>query len=306
MSYIAYDWWGNIQDPGAIFAVWKNHPEYKKVFSVPLLPKNISVPYDHVPESTKPQLVQAIHDGSVGIYDAKWESFADHLHEDFPNESVYIRLAWEANCQSCGWSFSPPGMDIEEWKSYFRRVVGIIRTKNPLVKIVFCAAMDVNDTGHIAVGFYPGDESVDLIGVDTFDRYNPLTDDTTSWDGSNGMNSPTVGISYWSNFAKSRNKKFCIPEWGLADISGSPASYGGDNPRYIRKMFEFITDRTNNVEFAIYTPHFHYLSEPKQIIPMPNAMAAYKETFSKVYNYTPSFKKKLSKRELIINNGAIP
>ena len=60
-----------------------------------------------------------------------------------------------------------------------------------------------------------------------------------------------MGLKTWSDFAKAHGKLFAIPEWS---ISKREDGHGGlDNPVFVERMNQFITDPTNHVYF-----HCHF------------------------------------------------
>jgi hypothetical protein len=302
MSYIYRDSWNNIQDPSTVFSRWRSRPEYKKIFSVPMLPSNTDSCGACIdPGTRKTARIQSTKNGAEGKYDSIWMRFSGELKSAFPTESVYIRLGWEFNCQDCGFAWAAYREDSSEWKIYFRRIVDIIRNQNPNAQIVFCSARDatdntINDKNGVSdTLYYPGDNYVDVIGIDVFDKYKPAYSENDwekgSWDE---MNSLSTGIGLWSSFAKRHNKPFSIPEWGLVDSTMSPNSFGGDNPFFVQKIFDFVTDGTNNVVFAVYTQDSHGKSE------MGKGLERYRGTFSKIYKFTPEDRKKLVKRKYVV------
>lgn len=56
-------------------------------------------------------------------------------------------------------------------------------------------------------------------------------------------------LQMWLDFAQERNAEFCAPEWGVGTLDKEHAS-GGDNPYYIRKVFEFLKE--NDAVFQTY------------------------------------------------------
>ena len=56
------------------------------------------------------------------------------------------------------------------------------------------------------------------------------------------------GLLFWAALAKNHSKPFGIGEWGVWDQSNG----GGDNPYYIQKMAEFLSNSSYNVAFHNY------------------------------------------------------
>jgi hypothetical protein len=77
-------------------------------------------------------------------------------------------------------------------------------------------------------------------------------------------------------------KPFSIPEWGV--VARTDGHGGGDNPYYIQKMFEFISDPANYVQFSVLfdfnAPEANYhLSGLDGVTAFPQAAAKFRELF---------------------------
>jgi hypothetical protein len=92
---------------------------------------------------------------------------------------------------------------------------------------------------------YPGDDYVDIIGIDSYDMYPPSHNDA-EWDVQcNGIH----GICHVIEEARAHHKKFCVPEWG---VSNKLPNGGGDNPYFISKMFDLFSANADVLEYEAY------------------------------------------------------
>jgi hypothetical protein len=87
---------------------------------------------------------------------------------------------------------------------------------------------------------YPGDDAVDIIGMDTYDQPPGTTFDEQT--------DTPYGLRDHVEFAKAHGKPISYPEWGLFR--------NGDNPEYMRRMLAWI-DEHKPVYNTItdYCPH---------------------------------------------------
>nr|MDT0667036.1 glycosyl hydrolase [Micromonospora sp. DSM 115978] len=103
-----------------------------------------------------------------------------------------------------------------------------------------------------AFELYPGDEYVDVIGIDSYDHYPPSPTIESFVRQCNGPE----GLCRVIAFARSRNKLFSVPEWGVVGIQGTRAGAagqaGGDNPVYIREMHRIFTANADILAYEAY------------------------------------------------------
>jgi hypothetical protein len=104
---------------------------------------------------------------------------------------------------------------------------------------------------------YPGDDVVDIIGIDVYDRCPPLHDERR-WSGwlnakhNDGRNPRGPGA--WLAFARQHGKKLSIPEWGI----GGPSRVrfcvepGFDNAMFVRRWFGFLRENAASIAYEGY------------------------------------------------------
>jgi hypothetical protein len=232
----------------AISGSWKNVINKPERISVALamLPKTM-------PALTTPGVWALAAQGSFdGWYDLYAQKLAASGRQD-----LIVRVGWEHNHTRAWFS----GVDPVNYKLAFQRIVGIIRARNPNVLIEWCNVKKGKQPGSI-VDCYPGNNFVDIIGVNYYDCWPALNDQAT-WDTQYlrlYQNGPW-GIGAWLKLAVDNGKLFACSEWGIA-VGKSPGAT--DNPFYIRKMFEFFTA---NQKYIAYENYFnqktmHQLAPP--------------------------------------------
>lgn len=212
-------------------------------------------------------------DGSLeaavnGSYNVEWENFGRSLASVYPD--AYIRLSAEMNINDHYHKATPE--NAEDWKAAFRLAVTNLRKASSSFRFIFNPNEGPGQTGtRDATFFYPGDEYIDLIGIDVYDWWPGYT---TEANIAFHRDQP-YGWNWWLNYAKQRNKKFCVPEWGIA--TANPNS-GGDNAMYINFVYSWLKENKEWIEMECY---FHesddYIRSDLFTGYNPKATAAYKQ-----------------------------
>lgn len=186
-----------------------------------------------------------------GDYDQHWRDYGSNISRIGRNNAqTYIRLGWEANGSWYAWSIRN---DIENYKSCFRREVQAIRSTAPNVRIDWNMNKDSHMDQSVALA-YPGDDVVDVVGVDFYDNW-PAYQDKTAWDADymSTQNGGPRGMGSWLKFAKDHGKKLSVPEWGLSNGGGNQNSGGGtDNPYFIEAMYGFFSANSKDIAYETY------------------------------------------------------
>ncbi|MEX5632957.1 glycoside hydrolase family 26 protein [Parafrankia sp. FMc2] len=179
-----------------------------------------------------------------GAYNSHWAEFGRWLVSK-GRPATIVRLAWEFNGNWFEWSVrGNPGA----YASCFRQVVSAVRSTNPQAR--FDWALNAHSTSPWEA--YPGDEYVDIIGVDTYDQW-PASTSPAEFDKQCGK---PVGLCSAIRFARDHGKQFSVPEWGLVGRSdteaGRAGQAGGDNPVYIQKMYETFRANADVLAYETY------------------------------------------------------
>jgi hypothetical protein len=260
-----WDWLADVGDLVRTYIAWvKRKPGRRLVLSVPLLVKQSEGNMAGV---------------ARGDFDAHFRRLAENLVKDGVGDSI-IRLGWEMNGEWYPWAAGRTEQSRSNWRNAWRRVVGVMR-RVPGAKFEFDWTMNSGDagTGTRFAEVYPGDEWVDIIGLDTYDiKYDDCAISPQGrWDFIVGQRN---GLREHKAFAESRRKPMSYPEWGLW-VTGPPYCGGGDNAFYIERMAAWI--KSNDVRYHAYFnvgPYAYYHREHR-LSRNPRAQAAFKAAFGK-------------------------
>ncbi|MDG9721498.1 glycoside hydrolase family 26 protein [Streptomyces sp. DH41] len=231
-TYLPGDRWSNIEGAPGFLDVWADwrtsEPDRMLVLNVPMMERNEKgVDDDEVRE--------LLRQGAAGRFDHHFRALAERLVELKVPDTVLV-LGWEMN----GVTYTHRcGPDPEAWKTYWNRIVTTMRAV-PGQKFRF----DFTPSrGRDAVPWtrcYPGDATVDIIGMDSYDQPRGMSFDEQ-------VREP-YGLQAHVDFAKAHGKPISYPEWGLFR--------NGDNAEYMRRMLAWMDEHKpvyNTV--TDYCPH---------------------------------------------------
>ncbi|MFG2975851.1 glycosyl hydrolase [Streptomyces sp. NPDC048331] len=227
-TYLPGDSWAGIEGRVSFLENWADwrRAEDDRLFvlNVPMQERNEG----RVPDRQVARLIRA---GAAGEYDRHFQRLAERLVELGVPDTVIV-LGWEMN----GITYTHRcGPDPENWKAYWKRIVRTMRSV-PGQKFRFDFAPN---RGTDAIGWtkcYPGDDVVDVIGMDSYDQGPGQTFDDQ-------ITQP-YGLQQQVDFAKAHGKPISYPEWGLFRR--------GDNPEYVRRMLKWI---------AQHKPLYHTITD---------------------------------------------
>ncbi|MFE0951716.1 glycoside hydrolase family 26 protein [Streptomyces mutabilis] len=231
-TYLPGDRWSNIEGAPDFLEAWADwrtaDPDRMLVLNVPMMERNEEGLDDD-------EVRGLLRQGAAGRFDHHFRALAERLVELKVPDTVVV-LGWEMN----GVTYSHRcGPDPEAWKTYWNRIVTTMRAV-PGQKFRF----DFTPSrGRDAVPWtrcYPGDDTVDIIGMDSYDQPRGMTFDEQ-------VKEP-YGLQDHVEFAKAHKKPVSYPEWGLFR--------NGDNPEYMRRMLAWM-DEHEPVYNTItdYCPH---------------------------------------------------
>jgi hypothetical protein len=231
-------------------------------YSVPLFPQGLAA------DGTPWNLAACAR----GAYDYQWTTLGKHLVAASQPATV-IRPGWEFNGSWYRWSAAGK---VSSFVTCFRRVVAAMRAV-PGSRFTFDWNPNLGGGTFPAEQAYPGDGYVDFIGVDVYDTswtWYPtpagVTTDAARTSAWNWLLKGDHGLTYWSAFARQHYKPMSITEWG---VTWRPDGHGGgDNPYFVDRMMDFITDPANNVDTSHYfnldaASVRHNLTRPDTIFP---------------------------------------
>ncbi|RCH65427.1 hypothetical protein DT019_28605 [Streptomyces sp. SDr-06] len=211
-TYLPGGTWSDIEGPPGLLAPWARwrHQRADRLFvlNVPMLDRN----EDGVPDEGVREL---LGQGARGAFDGHFVKLAELLVTLELPDTVVV-LGWEMN----GVTYTHRcGPDPAAWRAYWRRVVTAMRSV-PGQRFRFDFAPN---RGRDAVPWtecYPGDDVVDIVGMDSYDQPAGLS----FWDQ---VEEP-YGLRAQVEFAARHRKPVSYPEWGLFR--------NGDDAEYVRRM----------------------------------------------------------------------
>lgn len=186
-------------------------------FSLPMLTQN--------PADT-------LADGAAGKYDRVFRRVARTLVKHGYRDAV-VRIGWEFNGNWFPWRAS---RDPQSWVAYWRRIVTVMRSEpGAAFRFDWCPAMGRQGIAPDAV--YPGDEYVDIIGMDIYNQSwtVPMPPPEQRW--KELLNQP-YGLRWHRAFAEAHGKPISFPEWGTGTRPDGRG--GGDDPYFIARMADWI------------------------------------------------------------------
>src|SRR5258708_5519946 len=186
--------------------------------------------------------------GAAGTYNHHFKQLAENLVAHKMTD-VILRPGWEFNG---GWyTWKAKGKE-KAFAEYWRQMVTTMRAVPGAEAVRFCWNPTLGDQEFPADQAWPGDEFVDVVGVDVYDE--TWAADTYPWPKDAAadviqsrqhkvwkewiVESPR-GLAYWTKFAKDHAKPLAIPEWGLNHREDGHA--GGGTPPFLQATPAFLS-----------------------------------------------------------------
>jgi hypothetical protein len=182
--------------------------------------------------------------GAAGAYDRYAHQLADNLVAAGMGNAV-IRLGHEMNGTWYNDSLGNDPSHYRDWATYWAQIVRTMRSV-PGSHFLFDWCVNAGYRGIPFGSYYPGDDVVDVIGVDIYDAGMPGNpqNQKSRWVS---LHSEPCGLAQIVAFARKNNKPLSFPEWGLV----SPGSGGlGNDPTYMRGIATTIEE--NQVVYQAY------------------------------------------------------
>ncbi|WP_086558655.1 glycoside hydrolase family 26 protein [Streptomyces africanus] len=198
-----------------VWAHWRNKkPDRMLVLNVPMQERN----EEGVSDS---EVRQLLRQGVAGEFDHHFRVLAERLVELQVPDTVIV-LGWEMN----GTTYTHRcGPDPEAWKKYWNRIVTTMRSvPGQKFRFDFTPSRGVDAVPWTKC--YPGDDTVDIIGMDSYDQPAGMSFDQQ-------VKEP-YGLQHHVDFAKAHGKPISYPEWGLFR--------NGDNAEYMRRMLAWMEE----------------------------------------------------------------
>ncbi|MDO0927639.1 glycosyl hydrolase [Streptomyces sp. TG1A-8] len=231
-TYLPGGRWRDIEGSPGFLDAWAHWRREKAdrmlVLNVPMQERN----EDHLPDA---EVRSLLRQGAAGGFDPHFRALAERLVELKVPDTVIV-LGWEMN----GTTYTHRcGPDPRSWKTYWNRIVTTMRAvPGQRFRFDFTPSR-----GRDAVAWtecYPGDGTVDIIGMDSYDQPAGMPFDEQV--------AEPYGLQQHVDFAKAHGKPVSYPEWGLFR--------NGDNAEYVRRMFAwFDAHRPLYNTLTDYCPH---------------------------------------------------
>lgn len=231
------------------------------LWSIPLIPAKTA-------GSTKATLAEA----GQGLYNSHYKVVAQKLARFRPNDPIiYVRTGWEFNGGWFPWTVH--GGRGDDFIAAYREFVTTFRSVSPRFRFDWCPVVGDQVRGNDGkpaklADFYPGDEYVDVIGLDIYDesRYNKIMDPVKRW---TYFVERGHGLNWHKKFAAQQGKPMSFPEWGVGGA--------GDNPYFVEQFQKWI--ESNDVVYHTYWNSNSAYKGKLSADAYPQAGAKYKEVF---------------------------
>lgn len=227
-TYLPGDRWSNIAGQVGFLEDWaqwrRARADRMFVLNVPMVELN---------EGRLPDFLvrRTLRAGAEGLFDQHFRALAERLVGLGVPDTIIV-LGWEMNGSTYGHRCGP---DPEAWKEYWKRIVTTMR-EVPGQEFRFDFAPNRGRDAIPWTECYPGDDVVDIVGMDSYDQPPGRTFDEQA-------NEP-YGLRDHVEFAAAHGKPISYPEWGLFR--------NGDNPEYMRRMLEWM---------KVHKPLYHSISD---------------------------------------------
>jgi hypothetical protein len=179
-----------------------------------------------------------------GAHDQDFRDFGTLMVSKGRAASV-VRLGWEFNGTFMPWGAT----NTTVWKQCFQHAAAAIRATNPSVIVdwtINAHGTPSNVCDGSSINCYPGDQYVDIIGIDNYD----LAPSSTSEADFKRIAEAPDGLTWIYNFAKQHNKPLSVGEWGVAP--GSSWNTTGENPEFVRWMHGWFSAHAADMAYEMY------------------------------------------------------
>jgi hypothetical protein len=258
--FTARDSWSSITDPwiGDSPDKFANFPGTWSI-SYPLFPDPaVGTPKSQLPQWSADHMAACVQHQ----YDGYYRQIGAWLNSQPSRANSFVRIGWEFNGDWFGWQATDP----ETYKQCFHNEAAALLSVDPHARIDWTVNAHTtlpNSTHGDPFRAYPGDDVVDVIGVDTYDQYPP-SPTVSAFDEQCGLPSPTPGLCTVIAFASKHRKLFSVPEWGVVGKdsgAGRAGAAGGDNPTYIAQMAAIFRQYSSMLAYEAYYNN----SEPSNV-----------------------------------------
>ena len=234
-----------------------------------------------LPESHRGQLAQC----AAGVFTSRMRAVRAAMI-GAGRGGQFIRLGWEPNRVGSQnrfpWAATGDG---RTWVGCWRRWAAVLNPPTALPEERFKLVWNMANRGTWAGPIdqlYPGDDVVDVVGSQFFDRCPPIRSEAefrfriAQRDPQGNPGGPQA----WMEYARTKGKPWALPEWGIGGSQTVCARPGFDNADLIRWMHAWLTENSVDVAFESYFNGVDSASGSHVLFPVgpnPLASAAYQE-----------------------------
>jgi hypothetical protein len=227
-------WFATHRNPDLNWAVWQRRDAHRR---------RLIITQNLFPASEKGADWRA--NGAAGAYARHARALARNLVAAGQGDAI-IRLAHEANGTWYLDSIGTTQRDFDLWRRFWRETVLAMRSvRRAHFRFDFC--VNAAKRPIPLERYYPGDDVVDVVGVDAYDTGLPgVAPGRQRWATIYGR---PGGIRDVEKFARAHGKTLSLPEWGMGP-PGGPKGTAGDDPAYVRGILSVA--RRNRVAYQSY------------------------------------------------------
>jgi hypothetical protein len=208
-----------------------------------------------------------LHQGAAGDYTSHAKTLARNLVAAGLGNSI-IRLGHEANGTWYPDSLGSTRAQWALWDQFWRKTVLAMKSV-PGAHFLFDWCIAALWRPIPLKYIYPGNDVVNIIGVDAYDTGNIGNTAAARW---NDTYTAPDGIRDVLNFARAHGKPISIPEWGVSPRS--QAKGFGDDPTFVNGIASVV--RNNRVAYQSYFYNYAYAT---QLAGGRQSLAAYRLHF---------------------------
>jgi beta-mannanase len=248
-------WFINYYDSDLDWSQWATTPGTNRslVITLSLIPSNV-------------EGQDWLDQGAAGDYEQYAQTLAANLVAAGLGSSI-IRLAPEMNGSWYPYSLGTTQAQWAQWDQFWTNTVEAMRSvPGANFKFDWCIAALWRPLPLSEI--YPGNNVVDIIGVDAYDTGNLGTTAAARWNRT--YNGPD-GIGAVLSFARSQGKPVSIPEWGVTTTAENGF---GDDPTFVNGIASVVKNNP-----VVYQSYFYKYGQVTELAPGTQSLAAYRLHF---------------------------
>lgn len=257
-----------VDDPSTGYPGFAASANHTVIVGIQLAPRSVTAP------SGSPDPAAWEASCASGSYNGYAKTLAGNLVSAGLGRAV-IRLGIEMNGN---WEADYAGTTAGEQQAWARCFAQEVSAMRSVSGADFLFDWNVNacvDDDNLS-NLYPGNASVDIVGVDAYDAFCNGTHPAPSAATFQSLASEPDGLDAVTSFAASHGKPVSLPEWGTAAIPANGGSGLGDDGAYVKGIGQWVA--SNDVAFQTY-----FDIGDGSILPLtsanPNTLAAYRAAF---------------------------